>query len=211
MQGRGGYIPKAVLQIFFGSAQPSLNCCAYACCSLMNFGAPQTLVLPVVRPLMCYACWWPCPRHKNNRAVLPHSESAGDGTIPIQPCCCAQPPATGGGGGGISVGKISAPRSFGALCTVGGTTVLGIHSGYTTKYFVIPTGCTQDIHKGGGEWGSTPAYRLILTCNTLAPVPLNRKVQLPTQGARNGLDRAKNLSEKRNFPLRKCPFLRMAT
>ena len=45
-----------------------------------------------------------------------------------------------GGGGDFWVRKISAPPNVGALCTVAGTTVLGIHSGCTKKSFGIRTG-----------------------------------------------------------------------
>ena len=50
-----------------------------------------------------------------------------------------------GGGGGFSGGENFSTPNFGALCTIAGTTVLGIHSGYTKKSFGIHTGYTKSF------------------------------------------------------------------
>ena len=69
------------------------------------------------------------------------------------------------GWGKFWVGKFWAPPNFGALCTVAGTTIVGIHSGYTKN----PSGVHRILKKIC--FGYALASRLILTCNSRAPVP----------------------------------------
>ena len=67
---------------------------------------------------------------------------------------------TAGGGGG---GEVVGAQIVGALRTVARTTVLGTHSG-----------SSLGTHKNKSV-GYAPAERLILTCNTRAPVPHYRR------------------------------------
>ena len=73
--------------------------------------------------------------------------------VPHPMYCCV--PSEGRGEGDYRVGKLFGGKflvgenfgtsNFGALCTVAGTTVLGIHSGYTKESFGIHTGYTQSL------------------------------------------------------------------
>ena len=50
-----------------------------------------------------------------------------------------------GGGGDFRAENFRHPQTFGALRTDAGTTVLGIHSGYTKKLFGIHSGHTKSL------------------------------------------------------------------
>ena len=93
--------------------------------------------------------------------------------------------------GGVRAGEMSASPNFGALCTVAGTTALGIHSGHTKQSFGIRTG-TGHTKSFFGVHGYAPAQSLILTCNARAPVPpCGSEALAADRRARHGPDCAK--------------------
>ena len=112
-------------------------------------------------------------------------------------------------GGDVRVGKI--PPSFGALCTVAGQRTykksFGIHTGCTQSFFGIRRRCKKLF------LGFARAQRLILSCNTRAPVPPCRRKMLaagpgskkwPGLRRKNSGGTLRHQSERR-FPCRNTP------